>query len=203
MKRWCAPTIVLFLAFASVLISKAAPGDFDFTTDPSIAVLQLRSDGGMSGIGTVYSLYGDGKLVWRRIGKFSPETELVETFEGYGVTQRHEATLSFEEMQALVGVAVETGLAVATPEDIESQMASGRSNTSDLGDMVFELHLESLAGTSGEAVPLNQELRLHAPTAAARQFPEITQLQGLKRIHEALNENLGFVSRVDQGRGSQ
>jgi hypothetical protein len=117
---------------------EAADRTFAITTDPAIAVLSLTAYGSMSGRTLIYNLYGDGRLV-KVLQELGQEATQMET------------QLSFEEVMALVGEVVRSGLASAEREDLLARkrtLSGGRLGPppEDSARQRLEIRLTDLGG---------------------------------------------------------
>lgn len=192
---------VAALMFGCGLVGAADEGantpNFTLSADPAVAILKITSTGGMTGETTSYSLYGDGRLVWRQMGLYQEGTKILEEHEGLQVIMRREAELSFEAMNDLVATAVDCGLLKATEDDILRAMGSPSWHMVDIGTTTVETQLESYE-RNGEALgSVRHSVQFHAPTLANEQFPEVRPLQGIARLIEQMNEVLQAGSSSD------
>lgn len=145
--------------------------EFTITADPAVAVLQMTFIGSFDGERALYSLYGDGRFRVER-----------RTRSG-DVIKEAEAEYPFAEIERLVRVAVDHGLADASQSDLEPAFRQ-LEPTSDMGTASVQLRLASYSRNGEEVGAVEQRLRIPPPRFTNHHFPGNDLIAGLARIEE-------------------
>ncbi len=147
---------------------------FTFSADPGEVVLLVTSRGGMVGVHSTFTLYGDGRLEYRHEG-----------IDGT-LHEKYDFHLDYSEMEKLLRLAVDHSLLDATEKDIENKVKALRPdgrlpNITDGVVVVFEVTLTSYRTTGGERGKTTNKIRLPEPTYLSRYY-NIPELHGLAAI---------------------
>ncbi|MEM7480444.1 MAG: hypothetical protein AAF481_04670 [Acidobacteriota bacterium] len=177
--------LALAVAFAGIWVFLAPPSPsggsseaevsrtFSFDTDPQTTVLTVTYLGGLSGGRTVYLVHGDGRL---RREQRSRSGEL---------RRSSEILLSFNQVQALLRVAVIHGFLDLTQEELRAEIVRPLA-ISDAGTMQVDLEVTSYERAGEEMGARNRTLRLSAPQALHRANPESLAIKGFVELSQLL-----------------
>lgn len=157
-----------------------------FSSDPGLELLKVRYVGGSTGGIVSYSVYADGRFVYRLTDATNDET----VYEA-------EARLTHDELLALLDLAVDGGLIEFDEESTIRQMES----TSPIGylpdssTMILDILLPNYQKSAeSEATTVSKSIRAKAPIWRAQRYPEIQELQALASIARSLND---YKSRAE------
>lgn len=153
---------------------------FTITTDPTVTALSVTYIDRMTGEREIFLLYGDGRL-------------LHEIRQRTGVVVKSaNVQLDYDTARSLVDLIVSSGVLDTTQQALQDEMQArsrpGRSmwRVKDGADMVLAVAVTSYSRDGEDQGPTETTLRVHAPQAMARIFPEIAALQGLGVLTEQL-----------------
>lgn len=175
--------VLLSLVFLLVHLELAADEpvpEFSFSSDPTEEILIVQFIGGNRGINPAFFLYGDGRLEIRE-----------QTMRGQ-VFSKEEVKLSYQEMHDLIALAVSSGLAELSSEEIRQSMLARRKGRglpilSDAADLRITLRLTSL-GTNedGESAAVDTTVLVRAPKLMLRYIPDLRPLTGAAALLDTL-----------------
>jgi hypothetical protein len=147
------------------------PRDFTISSDPTVAVLQMTFIGSFDGERAIYSLFGDGRFRVERRTRFGDLVKEAET------------EYPFTEVERLVRVAVDHGLADAAQDDLEPVFRQLQPTT-DLGSARVELRLATYTRKGEERGAVEQRLRIPPPRFTNHHHPGNDLVAGLAEIEE-------------------
>ena len=153
---------------------------FDFSADPAEVILRITYLGGMTGINPAYSLFGDGRLEFRK-----------EDIRG-NVVETYDISLDYHQMHEMISIAVASNLVDTSTEDVASSLkaltARGVAPTVEDGaDADFEISLTSYSRAGRELGPINNRISMHSPAYLSR-FYKTRELRGYSSIIELIRK---------------
>lgn len=182
--------IVVTVAAVSLLIASAcaaasgSPPDFSvanfsYNNDPTKVILYVAVGGGMRANKRSMTLYGDGRL------------QLVEVHGGI-TGKSHESLLSTAEINRLLRIAVDHGLAEWDSTRIRARLLerSGGNNFSppeDFPSVLVLLSIENYEREGYEAEHVEKELRFRGARFFAPHLPSVPEIAGIATLHDELN----------------
>ncbi len=174
-----APALLITLLLTACSQGAAATAneddiEFNFSADPSVEIVCITYIGGMTGINPAYSLFGDGRLEFR---KENVDGEVLETFD---------TRLTFNQMVELINIAATSNLAEATTEEVEASLKALRSDglapqLEDGADAVFEISLTSYSRAGLDPGPVDNKIVMHSPAYLSR-FYKVEEFVGFASI---------------------
>ncbi len=182
--------------FISLLLSACSQGatatasesdiSFDFSADPAEVILRITYIGGMTGINPAYSLFGDGRLEFRK-----------EDVSGNAV-ERYDISLDYSQMHEMISIAVASNLVDTSTEDVVASLKALTSRgvaprVKDGPDVIFEISLASYSRAGGEPGPRSNKIAMHSPVYLYR-FYETEELRGYARIMELMRRYQSIAS---------
>ncbi|KAB2965092.1 MAG: hypothetical protein F9K16_02800 [Thermoanaerobaculia bacterium] len=184
--------LALGLILGSVPSAALREGEalYEFRTDasayfvsshPKTVVLFVSVASPQTNINRSFTLYGDGRI------------ELTEAGANRASTRLHEMQLASDRFRELVGIAIEHGLAEYDETAIRARQLreAGSPATGGVLDgatTIVRIAVEQRAESGREPVELRKEIHMYAARHAAEAYPEIRELQGIKRLQDALFE---------------
>ena len=150
---------------------------FRISSDPDEKLIYFASHPESTRFGTVFTLYGDGRLVRDRINQGNQE-----------VAESSEAVLEQADIESLIRLAVEAGLMDLTRDALLDSLGGRMPRTANGRTVTLRVRLEEYQGPAQpEAAPLlDHEVRMNTPSYLARSFPEHREIRGLLDLEEAL-----------------
>lgn len=142
---------------------------------------------------TVYTLYGDGRLVHKRVKEAAKQ-----------VRDRVEGRLEFREMEDLVHIAVSAGLAECDTDCIEAKVMDtlGSTKMPQVADgrwVTLTVNLESYQGPGDYASrPRQLRIQLKSPHVLAEFCPELREPKALLEVARALSSHRDAALELDR-----
>jgi len=199
-KKFLPKLLVSFAGFCSLLAvpvfvwglgedpTPLTEASFTLSSDPTDAILSIRSTGGLRGTVSEMNLYGDGRLVLSR--------EQHGNFLGEWVRE-----LNFEEMRRLVRIATDHGLAEWRPEKQEirqRELAGGQPlpRLIDGSRVEVRLALKSYERGTIRLEPVISHISFNTPSFLVQKFPGYQELQGVRQLSKEMYD---WIREINSG----
>lgn len=172
-------------AFCSVRLF-AAPAEnevnFTFSADPGKVVLVYSSYGANTGIETIFTLYGNGRLEYRSVAH-PGELRLPEPL------LQDEFLVEYHEMEELLRLVIDHGLSEASAESVQDKvkaLTSGRPPLEiDCGYSTIEISLTTYSRGKQEYGAVHNSITLFCPTLRSRRY-NLKEYHGFRLLSERL-----------------